>query len=190
MQLPLQLLDPTAVLPRFHRAGRTRLAEPAIASRFQVSNSVGYSPCSRHQALRVASSIVAVTITACSRAAAVQRGLPAPDPLARASARQRSNVATLIPTSRDTKSIAELSGGNSRATIRSLYACPYRATFRYLRPLRFRSYLGDNFFDTEGEINRVGFKLYERFRPDVPPGAEGWGAKGVLEISRIAGTIS
>jgi hypothetical protein len=28
----------------------------------------------------------------------------------------------LIPTSRDTKSIAELSGGNSRATIRSLYA--------------------------------------------------------------------
>ena len=123
---------------------------PAIASRFQASNSVGYSPCSRHQALRVASSIVAVTITACSRAAAVQRGLPAPDPLARALARQRSNVATLIPTSRDTKSIAELSGGNSRATIRSLYACPYRATFRYPRPQRFRSYLGGNFSDTGG----------------------------------------
>jgi hypothetical protein len=35
------------------------------------------------------------------------------------------------------------------------------------------------------ELNRVGFKLYERFRPDVPPGAEGWGAKGVLEIERI-----
>jgi hypothetical protein len=40
--------------------------------------------------------------------------------MAKASARQRSNVATLIPTSRDTKSIAELSGGNSLATIRSL----------------------------------------------------------------------
>ena len=93
---------------------------PAIASRFQASSSAGYSPCSRHQALRVASSIAAVTITACSRAAAVQRGLPAADPLANASARQRSSVATLIPTSRDTKSIAELSGGNSRATIRSL----------------------------------------------------------------------
>jgi hypothetical protein len=39
--------------------------------------------------------------------------------LARASANQRSNVATLIPTSRDTKSIAELSVGNSLATIRS-----------------------------------------------------------------------
>jgi hypothetical protein len=44
--------------------------------------------------------------------------------LAKPSARQRSNVATLIPTSRDTKSIAELSGGNSLATIRSLYLNP------------------------------------------------------------------
>jgi hypothetical protein len=61
-----------------------------------------------------------VTITACNRAAAVQRGLPAAEPWAKASARQRSNVATLIPTSRDTKSIAALSGGNSLATIRSL----------------------------------------------------------------------
>src|SRR5271165_2895285 len=102
---------------------------PAIASRFQASSSARYSPCSRHQALRVASSMVAVTITACSRAAGVQRGLPVPDALAKASARQRSNVVTLIPTSRDTGSTAELSGGNSLATIRSLYACPYRATF-------------------------------------------------------------
>src|SRR3954453_22869516 len=114
---------------------------PAIASRFQASSSAGYSPCSRHQALRVASSIAAVMITACSRAAAVQRWLPAAAPLARASARQRSNVVTLIPTSRDTKSIAALSGGNNLATIRSLYACPYRATFCYPRPQRFRTYL-------------------------------------------------
>src|SRR3954453_7320173 len=115
---------------------------PAIASRFQASSSAGYSPCSRHQALRVASSIAAVAITVSNRAAAVQRWLPPPaDPLAKASARQRSNVVTLIPTSRDTKSIAALSGGNSLATIRSLYACPYRATFCYPRPQRFRTYL-------------------------------------------------
>jgi hypothetical protein len=25
------------------------------------------------------------------------------------------------------------------------------------------------------ELNRVGFRLYERFRPDVPEGVEGWG---------------
>ena len=35
------------------------------------------------------------------------------------------------------------------------------------------------------ELNRVGFRLYERFRPEVPTGAEGWGAKGELRIERI-----
>lgn len=35
------------------------------------------------------------------------------------------------------------------------------------------------------ELNRVGFRLYERFRPDVPVGAEGWGAKGELRIERV-----
>ena len=34
--------------------------------------------------------------------------------------RQRSSVATLTPTSRDTRSTGELSGGNNRATTRSL----------------------------------------------------------------------
>ena len=91
-----------------------------------------------------------MTITACSRAAAVQRGLPAPEPSAKAFARQRSSVATLIPTSCDTCSTDELSGGNSLATIRSLYACPYRATFCYPRPQRFQSYLGGNLSDTGG----------------------------------------
>lgn len=36
------------------------------------------------------------------------------------------------------------------------------------------------------ELNRVGFRLYEQFRPDVPHGAEGWGAKGELRLERIA----
>jgi hypothetical protein len=35
------------------------------------------------------------------------------------------------------------------------------------------------------ELNRVGFRLYERFRPEVPEGARGWGAKGVLDLKRI-----
>jgi hypothetical protein len=35
------------------------------------------------------------------------------------------------------------------------------------------------------ELNRIGFRLYERFRPEVPPGNEGWGAKAVLEIEKI-----
>jgi hypothetical protein len=35
------------------------------------------------------------------------------------------------------------------------------------------------------ELSRIGFRLYENFRPNVPCGAEGWGAKGILEIERI-----
>ena len=35
------------------------------------------------------------------------------------------------------------------------------------------------------ELNRVGFRLYEGFRPEVPPDARGWGAKGVLDLEKI-----
>lgn len=35
------------------------------------------------------------------------------------------------------------------------------------------------------ELNRVGFRLYEQFRPEVPHDAKGWGAKGVLDLDRI-----
>ena len=79
-------------------------------------------PCSRHQALRAASSIAAVTITASSRAAAVQR---------RACRRLRSIGQDIRPPTLQRRhadpnchvrprSTGELSGGNSRATIRSL----------------------------------------------------------------------
>jgi hypothetical protein len=30
------------------------------------------------------------------------------------------------------------------------------------------------------KLNRTGFRLYERFRPEVPPGAQGRDAKGIL----------
>ncbi len=36
-----------------------------------------------------------------------------------------------------------------------------------------------------GELNRIGFRLYEKFRPDVPPGNKGWGAKAVLDVGKI-----
>ena len=35
------------------------------------------------------------------------------------------------------------------------------------------------------ELNRIGFRLYERFRPEVPEGVQGWGAKGELRLERI-----
>jgi hypothetical protein len=30
-----------------------------------------------------------------------------------------------------------------------------------------------------------GFRLYERFRPDVPAGKSGWGAKGELDLGKV-----
>ena len=35
------------------------------------------------------------------------------------------------------------------------------------------------------ELDRVGFRLHERFRPEVPEGVGGWGAKAVLDVERI-----
>jgi hypothetical protein len=39
---------------------------------------------------------------------------------------------------------------------------------------------------TTDDLAEHAFKFYERFRPDVPPGERGWGAKGVLDLRRIA----
>ena len=35
------------------------------------------------------------------------------------------------------------------------------------------------------DLQRHGFRLYERFRPDVPAGESGWGAKGELDLARV-----
>jgi hypothetical protein len=39
------------------------------------------------------------------------------------------------------------------------------------------------------ELNRVGFRLCERFRPDVPVGTDGRGAKGELRIERTRSAV-
>jgi hypothetical protein len=36
------------------------------------------------------------------------------------------------------------------------------------------------------ELATRAFTLYERFRPAVPEGTRGWGAKGVLDLGRLA----
>lgn len=35
------------------------------------------------------------------------------------------------------------------------------------------------------ELNRIGFRFYEDFRPAVPADVRGWGAKGALDLRRI-----
>jgi hypothetical protein len=35
------------------------------------------------------------------------------------------------------------------------------------------------------ELAQLGFGLYEQFRPTIPEGVQGWGAKGELDLDRI-----
>jgi hypothetical protein len=35
------------------------------------------------------------------------------------------------------------------------------------------------------QLSQNAFNLYEKFRPAIPEGVTGWGAKGYLEIDRI-----
>jgi hypothetical protein len=36
------------------------------------------------------------------------------------------------------------------------------------------------------ELARKGFNLYEQFRPVIPEGVQGWGAKGDLDLGPIS----
>jgi hypothetical protein len=35
------------------------------------------------------------------------------------------------------------------------------------------------------QLSKNAFSLYERFRPAIPGGVRGWGAKGTLDIDRV-----
>jgi len=35
------------------------------------------------------------------------------------------------------------------------------------------------------ELAAVAYRLYEEFRPEIPPGKKGWGVAGVLDLGRI-----
>lgn len=34
-------------------------------------------------------------------------------------------------------------------------------------------------------LEAIGFALYERFRPEIPEGVKGWGAKGRLDLAQV-----
>ena len=35
------------------------------------------------------------------------------------------------------------------------------------------------------ELASRGYEFYEAFRPEIPPGKKGWGAKGWLDLDRV-----
>ena len=39
---------------------------------------------------------------------------------------------------------------------------------------------------TPAELAASAYALYERFRPEIPAGSRGWGAKGVLDLAALA----
>src|SRR6185312_5058633 len=140
-------------------------ASDCTALAFHCCSCCGYTPFWRHQALRVASSMAAVVITASNRAAAVQTfSLVGLD---NDSERQRSSVSTPTPISRATACGDALSGGSMRATARSLNACPYRANSFSLRPPGSWFYRGDNYSDAGGPGRVVGGKVQQRQREAV-----------------------
>ncbi len=74
--------------------------------------------------------------------------------------------------------------GDKAASPRSAHAYVTRAFAEHLPKVRqAMEKLADSL--PPGELNRVGFQLYEHFRPEVPAGAGGWGKKGVLDLKRI-----
>ncbi|KAK5675815.1 hypothetical protein LTS10_011546 [Elasticomyces elasticus] len=42
----------------------------------------------------------------------------------------------------------------------------------------------------EDELNHEAFKMYEHFRPNIPPGQKGWGRKGQLDLQTVRDVVS
>ncbi|KAK4897554.1 hypothetical protein LTR27_004698 [Elasticomyces elasticus] len=42
----------------------------------------------------------------------------------------------------------------------------------------------------EDELSHEAFKMYEQFRPNIPPGQKGWGRKGQLNLQNVKTTIN
>ena len=76
--------------------------------------------------------------------------------------------------------------GDKPASPRPAYAYVERAFGEHLPAVRrAMERLADSL--PPDELNRSGFRLYEHFRPEVPAGTKGWGAKGVLDLDRVRG---
>jgi hypothetical protein len=83
----------------------------------------------------------------------------------------------------------------------TLYGVRALAKEKPISPESVARYLGGKFGDALADVRAAmerlagslppdrlageAFRLYEGFRPEVPPGVKGWGAQGTLDIARI-----
>ena len=75
-------------------------------------------------------------------------------------------------------------GGGKPAPAAPVAACVAKAFGDRLAEVRSAmEELADRF--VRGELHRVGFRLYEAFRLEVPADMRGWGAKGELDPPEI-----
>ena len=86
-----------------------------------------------------------------------------------------------IPVSRSSDGGLLLAAHDAPATVRAYFARAFGDRLREVRAAM--EALAASL--PPDELNRGGFKLYEHFRPEIPEGVEGWGAKAVLDIGRF-----
>ena len=153
--------------------------EGASGSRTRrCSSSAGYTPLSRHQALRLASSRLAVWITDSSRAGpAFNRSCKS----LFSSTRRRESASVRTPTYRDTRSSVALSGGSNRGTASALRAFDHLAIRQPRAPLQGKPREGNSVdaagvstglrvsgFFTDGKIAPIFYYDMKRYLPSRP----------------------
>ncbi len=84
----------------------------------------------------------------------------------------------------DENGVVLADAGGRPAPVAPVAAYVQRAFSRHLPEVRRAMEELASRFEPE-ELNRIGFRLYERFRPDVPTDVRGWGAKGELHLQAI-----
>jgi hypothetical protein len=52
-----------------------------------------------------------------------------------------------------------------------------------------RAVMAERAVHERADLYRRGFRLYEQFRPAVPAGEGGWGAKGELDLAKVRALV-
>jgi hypothetical protein len=94
-----------------------------------------------------------------------------------------------IPLTHDADGVVLADAGGKAAPAAPVGAYIARAFGKRLAEVRTAMEALARTIDPE-ELNRVGFRLYEHFRPEVPTDVRGWGAKGEMDLERIKGAAS
>ncbi|WP_426954357.1 hypothetical protein [Muricoccus radiodurans] len=150
-----------------------------------VAERQGYPP---ETALSLASAVAGTAARAkARRLGLVEEGNAAEERVDAASASAGNKALLLgrrIPLTRDDGGAVLAEGGGMPAPAPPVLAYVTKAFGKRLSEVRkAMEALADRY--EPDELNRVGFRLYKEFRPEVPADVQGWGAKGLLDLEKI-----